>query len=124
MKLGEVYRWETDQVQGRDKREKIQVFICQDADGHNVFMYINTVEWYKDFKIAHANYKDFLTHDSFIGCNAVARYSTGYLNKLALKPIGRLSNPDLKGLRDAIIAAETMETRDMNLVCKALAEIL
>ena len=39
-------------------------------------------------------------------------------------PVGQLTKDDLKKLRDALIAAETMETRDLNRVCKALAAAL
>ena len=40
----------------------------------------------------------------------------------AAKPVlvGQLSTEDLKALRNALIEAETMETRDLNRVCKAL----
>jgi|SRR5581483_4491295 len=124
MQLGDVYRWETEQVQGRGKREKIQVFICKDADGQNVFMYVNSVEWFKDCKILLANYQGFLEYDSYIGCNSVARYSDAYLKNLNLKPIGSISRADLQRLRDAIIEAESMVTADMNLVCRALAAAL
>jgi hypothetical protein len=125
MQLGEVYRWETDQVQGHDKRLKLQVFICpEDPEEVNFFLFINTVDWYKDHKILQANYKEFLEYDSFIACNAVARYSNNYLNQIKPKAVGKLTNSDLKTLRDAIIGANTMEQRDMNRVCKALAVAL
>jgi hypothetical protein len=124
MKLGEVYFWETDQVIGREKRGKFQIFICPpDGEYENTFLYINSAEWFKDFKLLKANY-DFLKYDSFVASNSAVTYSDREL--AAAKPalVGSLSAADLKGLRDALIAAETMETRDLNRICKALASAL
>ena len=92
-------------------------------DGDHVFLFINTADWFNDYKIAKINY-DFLTYDSFIGCSAIVTY-TGFDVAIA-KPqlVGQLTIDDMKGLRNAIIAAETMEQRDANTVCKALSVIL
>jgi hypothetical protein len=38
--------------------------------------------------------------------------------------VGKLSPEDVKGLRDAIIAAKTMEQQDANCIWKALATVL
>jgi hypothetical protein len=95
-----------------------------DTEELNFFLFINKRDWFKDHKILLENYKGFLEYDSFVGGNTVARYSSAYLSKLNLHPAGTLSVDDLKSVRDAIIAAETMVQRDMNRVCKALAAIL
>jgi hypothetical protein len=124
MQLGEIYVWETEKAQGHAKRKKYHVFIChQDADGDHTFLYINTVDWYKDYKITKSNYS-FLTYDSFIGCSAIVTYTDAELATAKPQLVGRLANDDMKGLRNAIIAAETMVQRDENRVCKALAAIL
>ena len=123
MDLGAIYRWETDRAQGHEKRFKYHIFICDDVDGNHVFVYINSMDWYKDHKILKANY-DFLEYDSFIGCNAVERYTPKAFGSCNPELKGQLSDDDMKALRNAIIAAETMATGDMNLVCKALAAIL
>ncbi len=124
MTLGEIYLWETDRAQGHAKRKKFHIFICQNEENH-FSLYINSIEYYKDCKILRANY-EFLAYDSFIGCNAVETYTTKQLAVLKPQPqiIGQLTAQDMKALRDAIIAAETMEARNANRVCKALAEIL
>lgn len=122
MQLGEVYLWETSKAHGHDKRKKYHVFICVDGDDH-VFLFVNTADWFNDYKIAKGNY-NFLTYDSFIGCSAIVTY-TGFDIAIAMPQlVGQLTVDDMKGLRDAIIAAETMEQRDANTVCKALAAIL
>ncbi|HEY5279424.1 MAG TPA: hypothetical protein VIJ67_06695 [Pseudolabrys sp.] len=124
MKLGEVYLWETDKAQGYEKRRKFHVYICDhDNGGGSAFLYINSMDWYGDYKIAQAHF-NFLSHDSFVGCSAVVQYSTAELKAAGPQLVGQLSEAHLKGLRDAIIAAETMEQRDANCVCKALAVAL
>jgi len=124
MKLGEVYLWETDKAQGHEKRRKFHVYICEHDNGDgSAFLYINSVDWYGDYKIAQADY-NFLSHDSFVGCSAVVQYTEAELKAAAPQLVGQLSELHLKGLRDAIIAAETMERRDTNCVCKALAVAL
>jgi hypothetical protein len=55
MQLGEVYCWETDKAIGHEKRKKYQVFICLE-DGEHVFLFINSADWYNDYKITKANY--------------------------------------------------------------------
>lgn len=119
MKLGEVYFWETGQVVGHAKRGKFHIFICADEEYGNTFLFINSVEWYKDFKLLKARYS-FLQYDSFVGSNSAPTYLDDEL--AAAKPVlvGQLSTEDLKALRNALIEAETMETRDLNRVCKAL----
>jgi hypothetical protein len=125
MKLGEVYLWETESVHGHDKRRKRHVFICpQDDEEDNVFLFINKSDWYGDYKILKSNYDKFLEYDSYVGCGAIVTYSNGYLASANPQFVGQLSKDDLKGIRDAIIAAGTMERRHTNRVCKALAEIL
>lgn len=119
MRLGEVYLWET-QVQGRTKR-KFHIFVCPPTDAHdNLFLYINTMDWYKDYKLRQADYS-FLSYDSFVGCNAVITYTDAQLTIAKPALVGRLSKQHLKELRDAIIAAETMPQGDANRICAALA---
>ena len=124
MNLGEVYFWETENVEGHDRRGKFHVFICaeDDVDGHT-FLFINTMDWYLDYRILEANY-DFLEYDSFVGCSNPAIYTTEQIAAANPRLVGQLSQGDLKALRDAIIAAETMETHHQNRVCKALAAAL
>jgi len=125
MNLGEIYLWETDRAQGYVKRNKYHIFVCQDDDGNYVFMYINSADYYKDYKILRANYT-FLSYDSFIGCNAVETYAPITFAMLNPPPQlkGQLTVADMKSLRDAIIAAETMTQQDANRVCKALSVVL
>jgi hypothetical protein len=123
MRLGEVYLWETDRAQGRDTRRKYHVFIGDDVDGNKVFLFINTADWYNDYKITQANYS-FLTYDSFVGCSAAVTYTAAEITAASPNLVGELGKADLKGLRDAIIAAETMEQRDASFVCGSLAAAL
>jgi hypothetical protein len=123
MLLGEVYLWEADRAQGRDTRRKYHIFIGDDVDGNKVFLFINTADWYKDYKIAHANY-GFLTYDSYVGCSSAVSYTATEIETAAPNLVGELSKADLKGVRDAIIAAETMERRDASFVCRILAAAL
>ncbi|MEZ5787855.1 MAG: hypothetical protein R3D62_15585 [Xanthobacteraceae bacterium] len=125
MNLGDVYIWETESVQGHDKRKKRHVFICpEDSDDANIFLFINKQDWYGDYKILKSNYEQFLEYDSFVGCNSIVTYTSDYLRNVSIQLVGQITNQDLKGIRDAIIAAETMERRHANKVCKALAAAL
>jgi hypothetical protein len=119
MELGEVYLWETDLPQGRGKRRKFQVFVGQ-AGRFSLFLFINTMEWFKDYKLLRADYS-FLEYDSFVACNAVASYTADQLKNAAPALVGKVSAQHLKELRDAIIAAETMPQGQANFVCKSLA---
>jgi hypothetical protein len=122
MQLGEIYIWETE-IQGRKKR-KYHIFICPPSrDHHNQFLYINTMDWYKDYRLLQSDYK-FLSYDSFVGCNAVATYTDAQLKTATPVKIGSMSKQHLKELRDAIITAETMPQIDANRVCAALAAVL
>jgi hypothetical protein len=124
MEVGEIYVWETTKAQGHDKRKKYHVFICPyDADDDHTFLYINSADWFKDYKIAQSEYK-FLAYDSYIGCNSIVTYTTGDIILANPQLVGKLTSADLKGLRDAIIAGESMAQRDAMRVCKALAATL
>jgi hypothetical protein len=120
MNLGEVYQWETYKAQGKHAHKKFHIFVCPTCDVHdNLFLYINTMEWYKDYKLLSANY-GFLTYDSFVGCNSVVSYTDAELVTAAPALVGRIENKHLKELRDVIIAAETMPQIDATRVCGAL----
>jgi hypothetical protein len=124
MNLGEVYLWAADKAEGREKRNKYHIFICpSDHESDNTFLFINTMDWYKDFKLLKDNYS-FLSYDSFVGCNAIVTYTDAELAAAAPSLVGQLTKDDLKALRDAIIAAETMEQRYAGRVCAALAAAL
>jgi hypothetical protein len=124
MKLGEVYFWATDKAEGHGTRNKYHIFICpKDQVEDNTFLFINTMDWYNDFKLLKTNYA-FLSYDSFVGCNAVVTYTDAELLAATPSHDGKLTKDDLKGLRDAIIAAETMEQRHATRVCAALAAAL
>ena len=119
MQLGEIYLFEAE-VQGRKKR-KYHIFICPPLEEHqNLFLFINTMDWYKDYKLLQSDYL-FLSYDSFVGCNAAIPYTDAQLVAAAPVHVGNMSKQHLKELRDAIIAAETMRQMDANVVCKALA---
>lgn len=123
MKLGEVYIWETEQVTGFEKRKKRHIYVYSEG-GMHVFLFINTADYYKDHKLAQANYAAFLDYDSFVGGNSVVAYSEASFKKLNLQPVGQISAQDLKAVRDAIIEAETMERREAAKVCAVLAAAL
>ena len=124
MNLGEIYLWETDRAQGHERRKKFHVYICEHDNGDgSAFLYINSVDWYKDYKLTQANY-NFLIYDFFVGCSAVVQYTAAELAAVKPQLVGQLTAPDMKGLRDLIIAAETMEQQDANCICKALAASL
>jgi hypothetical protein len=120
MRLGEIYLWETDQAQGHEKRRKYHIFIGRSDEIGNVFLFIHTMDWYKDYRILKKDY-DFLSYDSFVGCNAIAKYTDAEIKSAAPAFIVQMTQPHLKELRDAIIAAETMPLGHANLVCRALA---
>ena len=122
MNLGEVYVWETDLPEGRGKRHKYQIFICH-VGQISVFLFINTMDWYKDYKLLQADYS-FLSYDSFVGCGSVASYSADQIKTAAPVLVTKIGAQHLKELRDAIIAAETMPQAQANIVCKALATAL
>src|SRR5262249_36872290 len=114
MKLGEIYFWQTEKVEGRSQRSKEQVLICpKDDDEDNTFLYIYRIDWYKDFKLLKASY-GFLAYDSFIGCSTIVTYTDHELTQASPQLVGQLSLKDMKGLRNSLISAETMERRHLN----------
>jgi hypothetical protein len=124
MNLDEVYFWETEKIEGYTTRRKYHVFICpKDDDEGHTFLFINSMDWFKDYRLLKSSYS-FLSYDCSIGCNTVVTYTDDELSKVRPQLVGQLSVPDMKGLRDAIIGAETMERRHLNRVCTVLAVIL
>jgi hypothetical protein len=120
MQLGEVYLWETDQAQGKEKRRKYHIFIRRSDEHENIFLFINTMDWYKDYQILQKDY-NFLSYDSFVGCNSIVCYTDVQIKSAAPMLVGQILRPHLKELRDAIIAAETMPMGHATIVCGALA---
>lgn len=125
MNLGQVFKWTTVKVQGREIRNKFHVFICaSDDEGENTFLFINSNDWFGDYKLVKSDDYPFLEYDSYVGCSSAISYTDAELTLFDQTPVGQLTKDDLKKLRDALIAAETMETRDLNRVCKALIPAL
>jgi hypothetical protein len=121
MNLGEIYKWNTTKVTGHASRDKYHVFICQSDGTHdNGFLFINSADWFGDYKITKAIY-GFLDYDSFIGCSSLIPYTDAEVAAMGGQPVGSLSKDDVKGLRDALIAADSMVRYDLNRACKALA---
>ena len=122
MNLGEIYKWNTTKVTGHNSRDKYHVFICaSDGSSDNGFLFISSVDWLGDYKITKANYS-FLAYDSFIGCSSLISYTDAEIALMGGgQPLGCLSKDDIKGLRDALIAADSMVRYDLNRTCKALA---
>ncbi|WP_316174100.1 MULTISPECIES: hypothetical protein [unclassified Bradyrhizobium] len=123
MNLGEIYKWNTTKVVGYTTRDKYHVFICaSDSSNDNGFLFINSVEWFGDYQITKADY-GFLAYDSFIGCNSLIPYSDAEVAAMGPgQPVGCLSKDHIKGLRDALIGADSMIRYDLNRACKALAD--
>jgi hypothetical protein len=120
MKLGEIFKWKTDKATGHATRQKYHIFICN-SDGQNYFLYINSMDWYQDYKLVKSPDHEFLDYDSYVGCNAVVPYTDAELTAFDSNPVGQLTKANIKELRDALIAAGSMPTGDLNMVCKALA---
>jgi hypothetical protein len=125
MKLGEVYKWNTIKAKGHDNRDKYHIFIRpSDQEGDNTFLFINSADWFQDYKLPKSPNHGYLEYDSYVSCSSTVEYTDDELAKFEQTPVGQLTKEELKGLRDALIAAETMVTRDLNRVCKALASAL
>jgi hypothetical protein len=124
MNLGEIYKWNTAKVTGHAARDKYHVFICASDQSHdNGFLFINTADWFGDYKITKINY-DCLDYDSFVGCSALIPYTDAEVAAMNAggAPLACLSKDDIKGLRDALIAADSMVRYDLNRTCKSLAD--
>jgi hypothetical protein len=65
-----------------------------------------------------------LDYDSYVSGNSVIPYTKDELSLFDPNPVGQLTPANIKGLRDALIEAQTMPTGDLNVVCKALAAAL
>ncbi len=123
MQLGEIFKWQTDKAKGHETRQKYHIFICN-SDGQNFFLFISSLDWFQDYKLAKSPDHEFLDYDSYVSCSSVIPYSDDELALFDSNPVGKLTAANLKELRDALIAAETMPRGDLNMVCKALATAL
>jgi hypothetical protein len=123
MKLGEIFKWQTDKAKGHETRQKYHIFICN-SDGQNFFLFISSLDWFQDYKLVKSPEHEFLDYDSYVSCSSVIPYSDAELSLFDSTPVGQLTPTNLKELRDALIAAETMPMGDLNIVCKALAAAL
>jgi hypothetical protein len=123
MKLGQIFKWQTDKAKGHETREKYHVFICN-LDGQNLFLFISSLDWFQDYKLEKSPDHEFLDYDSYVSCSSVIPYTDAELSLFDPNPVGQLTPANMKGLRDALIAAESMPTGDLNIVCKALAAAL
>lgn len=123
MKLGEIFKWKTDKAKGHETRQKYHIFICK-SDDQNLFLFINSVDWFQDYKLVKSPNHEFLDYDSYVSCNSVVPYDDSELTQFDPAPVGQLTQNNMKELRDALIAAESMPTGDLNVVCKALAAAL
>jgi hypothetical protein len=121
MNLGDIFKWNTTKVTGRASRDKYHVFICASGtEGENGFLYINSQDWFGDYKVAKVDY-NFLGYDSFIGCSSLIQYTDAEVATMGAQPVGCLKKDHIKELRDALIAADSMVRLDLNRTCKALA---
>lgn len=128
MKLGEVFRFTSDQAIGHALREKMHVFVCQTehhrAPDEYAFLYISKADHSGCFPITQADYPKLLEYDSYISCGNMVFYSRDYLNAAKLLHEGTISNAHLVQLRNHLAVHDVMETWQINVACGALAQAI
>ena len=126
MNTGDVFYWNTDQVRGREERNKFHVYICEaDWQHDHTFLFINKSNSFGcDFEITQQEC-DFLTLPvSFISCVDPVFYSDGQLSAFSNVPCGCLSQDCLARLANHVADHDVMEERYKLHIHAAIRKVL
>lgn len=121
MLIGEIYKWVTTQARGYEERTKYHVFICEDSVHQNVFLFINSENYYQDFEITQTDYPFLSKTNSFIGCEGIVCYENREIAHLTQSDcVGRLTPECMARLADHLINCNVMTGKEKRLVCTEL----
>ena len=121
MRTGEIYKWVTQKATGHNQRTKYHVFISEDSVYQNVFLFINSENYYQDFEILQSDYTFLTKPSSFISCSDVVCYDHNELEHVPQKEqLGKLKKECMEKLAQHIASSHVMETRFINIICRAL----
>lgn len=124
MAVGDVYRFVSDQATGYESKPKLHVSLGPAnhfrAPAEFAFLFISSSNYDACFPIALEDYKDFLTHDSYVSCGKLVYYSLALLKSLNLKPVGRLTDAHLVALRNHLADHDVMVRWEIAIACEAL----
>jgi hypothetical protein len=128
MKLGEVFRFSSDQAVGHAARRKIHIFLTKTdhhrAPAENVFLFISSGDYGGCFPIRKADYGNILDHDSFVSCGNLVFYTDEYLSAKAGETVGQIARSHLKSLHGHLVDHDTMPFWQIQIACGALAAAL
>lgn len=123
MALGDVFKFETDQAEGYELREKYHVFLGTTdhfrATGPYAFLFISSSDYGGCFPLPKDSYP-FLTHDSYISCSNVVFYPQDYLDQVAPDRVGKITADDLARLREHLADHEVMVKWQITVACNAI----
>jgi hypothetical protein len=121
MLTGEVYKWVTTQARGHAQRDKYHVFVCEHGVYQNVFLFINSENYFQDFEIYQSDYPFLTKPSSFIGCEGVVCYENSEIARLTSNDcLGRLTTECMTRLANHLAGSQVMTGRDINIVFSAL----
>ena len=126
MKTGQIYKWETDKIRGYEFRYKYHLYIGKDASGRNVFLFVNTKNYYDEgFELKNTDYPFFQKASSYIGCGTtVVSYSDSEIAHVSDNDlVGELMKKDIDALIEHIGRSEIMERRFIKFIVGKLREL-
>jgi hypothetical protein len=123
MKVGGIYKWATHRAQGHPSRNKYHVYIGKDDKGKNVFMFINSENYYNEgFELTKAQYPFFTKDSSYIGCTSIVSYKDEEIAHISDSDcLGVLTKTHINGLAAHIGKSEILEKQHIKIICSSLS---
>jgi hypothetical protein len=122
MRIGEVFRWSTNQAIGHTDRLKMHVYICSptwQADGHS-FLFISSSNYGSDYRIENPPYGFLTLKHSFVSCGSIVTYPAEYMASRKVEFLGRLTEAHLNELEKSIADTDYMENWQVKLCCNSI----
>ena len=122
MIIGGIYKWATQRARGHQSREKYHIFISETSSSRNVFLFVNSINYYDEgFELKNNDYPCFPKASSFIGCTSVVIYNNSEISHLSDNDcLAVLSDTHKQALANHISQSEVMEQRHINLIFSSL----
>ncbi|MAM63871.1 hypothetical protein [Maritimibacter sp. UBA3975] len=115
-KLGEIFRFETQQAVGRATRTKYHLAIDL---GQGAFLFINSDPFEGAMRITRADWPEMPKEESFVSCTAVIRYTRADLQGVPIQQAGRLTDDCLRRLEDHVSKSWVLTIQEIEMVCQA-----
>lgn len=120
---GQIYKWQTEKVRGRERRVKYHLYIGADDKGMEVFLFINSENYYNEgFELKRSEYPFFSKESSYIGCTSAVRYKNSEISHLREEDfLGIISETSKRELIKHIEQSEVLESGIIKFICTALS---